>query len=174
VRFFLSDPAKTYSNDFFPFFIAGMSIASYQSGQKAAAMIAVTVAILLDLAHLFLGYKDPSMPIGMQRSEVLWISAVLVFVASQHQAPKWLKPVAFIGLISYPMYLLHQDLGNMLLTWLQIPPNGALAVLMRMLVVPSLVILAGTAIFYLVERRVGKLTTSILNGSFYAKSGVVT
>jgi peptidoglycan/LPS O-acetylase OafA/YrhL len=168
-RLALSDPHITYSNNFFPFFIAGMSIASYQSGQKATALIGISVAAIIDSTHLLLGYEQLSMPSVAERSEALWISAALVFLAASYRAPKWLKPLAFIGLISYPMYLLHQDLGNMLLTWLQIPTSGALAVLMRMFLVPSLVILAGASVFYLVERRFVKPVTAILNGSFYTK-----
>jgi peptidoglycan/LPS O-acetylase OafA/YrhL len=168
-RLAISDPHIIYSNNFFPFFIAGMSIASYQSGQKGAALIGLSVAAIIDFAHLFLRYPEPSMPSGLERSEALWISSALVFLAATYQSPKWLKPVAFVGLISYPMYLLHQDLGNMLLTWLQIPASGAEAIVMRLVAVPGLVILAAAMVFYLVERRSVKPLTAALNGDLYLK-----
>jgi len=117
VRFLLSNPAHFYSNDFFSFFIAGLSVATYRKGDTKLACIGIIAATLLELSHILLGYSQPSAPIGWSRFGVLLMSTVALYVASHYRAPAFFKPLALIGLVSYPLYLLHQDLGTMLFTW---------------------------------------------------------
>ncbi|WP_164718958.1 acyltransferase [Bradyrhizobium sp. LVM 105] len=117
VRFLLSNPSHPYSNDFFSFFIVGLSVATYQKGETKAAYIGMTVAAVLELSHILLGYSQPSAPIGWSRFLVLLISTAALYAASRYRAPAFLKPLALVGLVSYPLYLLHQDLGTMLFAW---------------------------------------------------------
>jgi peptidoglycan/LPS O-acetylase OafA/YrhL len=122
VRFLLSNPANFYSNDFFSFFIAGLSVAAYRKGDARLAIVGVVTATLLELNHLLLGYQQPSAPLGWSRFAMLLITTGAIFIASHYKAPRFLKPLALVGLVSYPLYLLHQDLGTMLFAWLAISP----------------------------------------------------
>jgi peptidoglycan/LPS O-acetylase OafA/YrhL len=170
-RLLLSDPSTPYSNDFFPFFIAGLSVAAYAEGEKGLAAFGLIVAAAVDAAHLLLGYSEPSAPIDLSRSIMLWAGTALMFAASAYKASSALRPIAFIGLVSYPMYLLHQDLGNMLLDWLNVPyTNGVVPILLRLVVLPALVVLSGAAIFYGCERPLIGPVTRLLRSSLLGKT----
>jgi hypothetical protein len=51
------------------------------------------------------------------------------------------------------MYLLHQDIGNMFLRWVDVPYSDQWgAILFRASVMPTLMILAGAAVYFAVEK----------------------
>jgi peptidoglycan/LPS O-acetylase OafA/YrhL len=127
VRLLLSNPSHPYSNDFFSFFVAGLSIAAYRKGQLEFAFTGIIAAIVLELSHTLLGYSQPSAPIGWPRFAMLLASVAALYVASHYRAPAFLSPLALVGLVSYPLYLLHQDLGTMLFAWWGAAPNDVLA-----------------------------------------------
>lgn len=127
VRFLLSNPGHFYSNNFFSFFIVGLSAAAYRNGSPKLAALGIMTAVALELFHILLGYREPSAPLGWPRFAVLLMSAGALFAASKYRAPAFLKPLAFVGLISYPLYLLHQDLGSMLFAWCGTPADAVLA-----------------------------------------------
>lgn len=117
VRLLLSNPAHSYSNDFFSFFIAGLSVATNWKGDAKLAGIGIVAAVALELSHILLGYNQPSAPLGWSRFAMLLVSTGTLYAVSQYRAPAFLRPLAIVGLVSYPLYLLHQDLGTMLFGW---------------------------------------------------------
>ncbi|MBH5371736.1 acyltransferase family protein [Bradyrhizobium glycinis] len=160
VRFLLSNPANPYSNNFLSFFIAGLSVATYRKGGVTLAAIGILAACLLEISHVLLGYKEPSAPIGWSRFAVLLMSTTALFAASQYRAPALLKPVALVGLVSYPLYLLHQDLGAMLFAWWNVAPSDVPARGTGIL----LFIIAAYVVYACVERPWMKPVTDALSG----------
>jgi peptidoglycan/LPS O-acetylase OafA/YrhL len=121
----------------------------------------------IDLLQRVLACQQPDMPVVPARTAVFWISAVLIFVASRYKAPTWLKPIALIGLVSYPMYLLHQDLGLMFLNWVNVPYSDELYPrLFRLIAMPTLVCAAGAFVFYAVEKPLIEPLTRFLRPLF--------
>lgn len=160
VRFLLSNSAHFYSNNFFSFFIAGLSAASYRNGSPKLAALGVMTAVLLEMLHILLGYSEPSAPLGWSRFAVLLMSIGALFAASKYRAPAFLKPLAFVGLISYPLYLLHQDLGSMLFAWLDAPIDAVLARVSGILVF----VIAAYAVHACIERPSIKPITDAVAG----------
>ncbi|WP_283810155.1 acyltransferase [Bradyrhizobium sp. LVM 105] len=160
IRFALSSPKNPYSNDFFAFFIAGLSVASYAAGHRMQALFGTAVALFLEAGHLLLSYQQPSVPIETSRFAMLAFSIAAVFVAAQCKAPRFLNPLAFVGLVSYPLYLLHQDLGHMALAWLDVPYSDRLVpTLIRALIVPPILVGVGALVYFYVEKPLtGRLT----------------
>ena len=165
IRFALSNPANPYSNDFFAFFIAGLSVASYAAGHRIQSLIGVAVAIFLEGAHLLLSYQQPSIPIEAPRFVMLAVSIAAVFLAVHVNTPRFLKPVAFVGLVSYPIYLLHQDLGAMALAFFDVPnSNRLIPTLIRGLVVPPILVGIGALVYFYIEKPFTGHLTGWLRG----------
>jgi len=156
------------SNDFFPCFIAGMSVAALVRGRSGEAIMGIVVAFSLELYHLYFNVKQPSVAIEMYRSLLLWSGTAAVYLAARydHVLLRSFRalavPLAFIGVISYPLYLLHQDIGNMILHWAHIGRDYRSALLVRAFVLPGF--LAGIAwlVYALVERPTIKPLTAFL------------
>lgn len=165
IRFALSSPKNPYSNDLFAFFIAGLSMASYAAGNRMQAFFGIAVALLLEAGHLLLSYQQPSVPIEASRFAMLVFSIAALFVVVRFKAPRFLKPLAFVGLVSYPLYLLHQDLGRMALEWLDIPYSDRLTpLLIRSLLVPPVLVAVGALAYFYVEKPFTGYLTAWLRG----------
>jgi peptidoglycan/LPS O-acetylase OafA/YrhL len=160
VRLLLSNPAHSYSNDFFSFFIVGLSVAAHQKGQIETAFIGIATATLLESSHILLGFSQPSAPLGWSRFAMLLVSVGAIYAGSQYRSPAFLKPLALVGLVSYPLYLLHQDLGAMLFAWWGSAPNDAFARALG-----SLVFIAAAYLVYAcIERPLMKPLTGAIAG----------
>lgn len=72
------------SNDFFPFFIAGMSVAALVRGRTREGIIGITVAFAVELYHLNFNVKQPSVAIEMYRSLLLWSGTAAVYLAARY------------------------------------------------------------------------------------------
>lgn len=156
------------SNDFFPFFIAGMSVAALVRGRTREGIIGIAVAFSLELYHLNFNVKQPSVAIEMYRSLLLWSGTAAVYLAARydHVLLRSLRafavPLAFIGVISYPLYLLHQDIGNMILQWAHIGRDDKSALLVRAIVLPGFLAAMAWLVYALVERPAIKPLTALL------------
>ncbi len=62
--------------------------------------------------------------------------------------PHWLAPFAWLGAISYPLYLLHQDIGYVALQWLQ---GAGIGVWPSLLLTAALVMALAALVHYAVE-----------------------
>ncbi|WP_454647106.1 acyltransferase family protein [Bradyrhizobium liaoningense] len=156
------------SNDFFPFFIAGMSVAALVRGRTREGIIGITVAFSVELYHLYFNVKQPSVAIEIYRSLLLWSGTAAVYLAARydHVLLRSLRalaiPLAFIGVISYPLYLLHQDIGNMVLQWAHIGRDDKSALLVRAVVLPGFLAAMAWLVYALVERPAIKPLTALL------------
>ncbi|MDN5004917.1 acyltransferase family protein [Bradyrhizobium sp. GCM10027634] len=152
------------SNDFFPFFIAGMSIAALTRGRTREALAGIVVAIAVDLYHLKFHFRQPSVPIETYRSLLLWVGTAVVYLAARydHLLPRPFRALAFIGVISYPLYLIHQDVGLMILRWGHIGQGAPADWLIRAFLVPAFLITIAWLVYVLVEKPAIKPLTAFL------------
>lgn len=152
------------NNDFFPFFIAGMSVAALIRGRTREGIAAIIVAFSVELYHLKFHVKQPSVPIEMYRSLLLWAGTAAVYLAARydHLLPRAFRALAFIGVISYPLYLVHQDVGTMILQWAHVGRDSTTDLLIRAFVLPAF--LAGIAwlVYAVVEKPTIKPLTAFL------------
>jgi peptidoglycan/LPS O-acetylase OafA/YrhL len=147
------------STDYLPFFIAGVSVAAATEGRWMEATIGVIVAFSVDLYQLAFHMQQPSIPPEISRSVALWIGTVAIWAAASFDlersrvAALLIRPLSWVGLISYPLYLIHQDVGMMLVKlglW-----RG---------VVIALLILISWVIYFFVERKmIRPVTNAIAN-----------
>ena len=151
-------------NDFFSFFIAGMGVAAIVRGRTVEGVIAIAVAFGVELYSLYVGVNQPSVPIEMYRSILLWCGTALIYLAAKFDRylPRGLRAVAFIGVVSYPLYLIHQDFGNILLKWGGVGLVSAPDLLIRAIMPPPLLFLVAWLVYVLVEKRVIKRLTRLL------------
>jgi peptidoglycan/LPS O-acetylase OafA/YrhL len=158
--------------DFFPFFICGMGVAAIVRGKTSVGVSAILFAWALDLYHLKFGFVQPSEPISRDRTEFLWVATLLVAAAAFLPFNRYmvvvLRPISWIGLISYPLYLLHQEIGLMILKSLGAPPD---AWILRAIVVPACMALVAWLVYFFIERKTIKPLTSLLTGNI--KLGIV-
>jgi peptidoglycan/LPS O-acetylase OafA/YrhL len=155
------------SNDFFAFFVCGMAVAEIARGRVAEGVGGIVVAFGLDLYHLIFHFSQPNIPIEYLRTLFLWIATAAVWGAStltKDRATMWLKPLAFVGLISYPLYLIHQDVGYMIIRWAAIPKDDS-GLLERAIALPSFLIIIAWLVYILVERKTIKPLTDFLASS---------
>ncbi|MGX1164430.1 peptidoglycan/LPS O-acetylase OafA/YrhL [Bradyrhizobium sp. USDA 372] len=152
------------SNDFFPFFIAGMSVAALVRGRTGEAIAGILVAFSVELYHLKFNVKQPSVPLEMYRSLLLWSGTAAVYLAARydHVLPRSFRALAFIGVISYPLYLLHQDVGNMILRWAQIGRDTASDLFVRSFVLPAFLAAIAWLVYAFVEKPAIKPLTALL------------
>ncbi len=154
--------------DFYPFFIAGLSIAALNAGRPLLGWAGIAFAVALDMYFLMRGFEEPSAPLEWSRSAVLWAGTAALMAATRIEPPasirRILRPLAYVGLVSYPLYLIHQDVGNMLLALLHIPHSNAIVpILLRLLVVPSFFIAVAGLIHAFVERPLIRPLTALLS-----------
>lgn len=165
-RTLTTDQSQATSNDFFPFFIAGMGVAAIVEGRLREASAAIFVAFLVEFYHLHFGFAQPSVPMITSRSLLLCAgTAAMYFAATYRPSPQMeslLRPLSFIGLISYPLYLIHQDVGNMILRWASVDTAVTSAsLLMRLLLIAGMMALA-SLVYFVFERRSTKVITDLL------------
>jgi peptidoglycan/LPS O-acetylase OafA/YrhL len=152
------------TNDFFPFFLAGMSVAALVRGRTREAVGGIIVAFSIELYHLKVHVRQPSVPIEMYRSLLLWAGTALVYLAARydHFLPRVFRVLAFVGVISYPLYLIHQDIGNMILHWALVGPDSTTDLLIRAFVLPAFLMLVAWLVYAIVERNTIKPLTALL------------
>ena len=152
------------SNDFFPFFIAGMSVAALVRGRTGEAIAGILVAFSVELYHLKFNVKQPSVPIEMYRSLLLWSGTAAVYLAVRydHILPRAFRALAFIGVISYPLYLIHQDVGMMILRWAHVGRDSTGDMLIRAFVLPAFLAAIAWLVYVLVEKPTVKPLTRFL------------
>lgn len=152
------------SNDFFPFFLAGMGAAALVRGRTRQGIGGIVAAFSLELYHLKIGIKQPSVTLDIYRSLLLWAGTALVYLAGRydHLLPRAFRVPAFIGVISYPLYLIHQDVGNMILDWAHVGIETTSDLLIRSFVLPAFLMLIAWLVHAVVEKNTIKLLTALL------------
>lgn len=165
---------------FYPFFIAGLAIACLSARRTIEACIGMAFAALLDLYFLRGGFMQPSAaPVEFSRSVLLWVGmAALIAAVKIQPSPaiaKWLRPLAYIGLVSYPLYLIHQDTGFIFFNWIGVPYSDTLLPrLLRLLLAPTLFIAVAGLIHAFVERPLIAPLTRLLTGRGFLRTAAVS
>jgi peptidoglycan/LPS O-acetylase OafA/YrhL len=154
---------------FYPFFIAGLAVAALNAGQRRLAWFGIAFAVLLDLYFLRNGITQPSAPVELSRSVLLWIAIAALIAAVKLPPPaavrKFLRPLAYIGLVSYPLYLIHQDVGQIFFNWIGVPYSDTLAPrLLRLFLAPTVFVALAGLIHAWVERPLIAPLTALLSG----------
>jgi len=91
-----------------PLFVAGMAIYGLWSGGRNIPLIGVPLA-----ATAVMALRDPMLGVAV------FVCGLLVVVALWGPPLRRLgKPFFFLGGISYPLYLIHQNLGFIVIRWL--------------------------------------------------------
>jgi peptidoglycan/LPS O-acetylase OafA/YrhL len=145
------------STDYLPFFIAGVSIAVAVEGRRLEAVIGIVLAFSVDLYQLAFHMRQPSIPPEMYRSVALWLGTSAVWAAASfnfdrsHKVILLTKPLSWIGLISFPLYLIHQDLGMMLIK----------LGLWRGVVIALLILISWMIYFFIERKMIRPVTNSI-------------
>lgn len=155
----------TSSNDFFPFFLAGMSAAALVRGRTRQGIVGIAAAFVLELYHLKLGIKQPSAGIEIYRSLLLWVGTALVYLSGRydHLLPRRFRVLGFAGVISYPLYLIHQDVGNMILSWAHVGVETTSDLLIRSFVLPLFLMLLAWLVYAVVEKNTIKPLIALLS-----------
>jgi peptidoglycan/LPS O-acetylase OafA/YrhL len=128
----------------------------------AAAASALGVMWLMDVT-------PHSMPVVSGAALLaLTVSTVLMLIATSSAGARWttrwLGALAWLGLFSYPLYLLHQDIG---LALIELLPRGEHWIA-RLVIVPASVIGLAWAVHRLIEYRYQKSLTRVLAGGLRA------
>lgn len=136
---------------FLPFFVAGMSLRLIAIDRNdRTGWIGVVVALFVEGAYLHLGISTTALPVSFG-SFVTLTFAVFLLLCGLKQGGQGYGPVirvlAAAGMISYPLYLLHQDIGNTILYILGADCGDIVCVVdttfQRVVVVPiSMIVLA--------------------------------
>lgn len=157
---------------FYPFFIAGLSIACLAERRIWISCFGIGFAVLLDLYFLLNGFMQPSAsPIEVSRSITLWVAIAALIAAVRIRpspaAAKFLRPLAYVGLVSYPLYLIHFDVGVIFFNWIGVPYSDTFYPrLIRFLLAPMLFIPIAGVIHAFVERPLIKPLTRLLSDGF--------
>jgi peptidoglycan/LPS O-acetylase OafA/YrhL len=165
---------------FYPFFIVGLAVAALSVRHTLQACFGIAFAIVLDLYFLLNGFMQPSAaPVGLSRSIMLWIATAALIAAVKIPVSaaitKALKPLAYVGVVSYPLYLIHQDVGIIFFNWISVPYSDTLYPrLLRLLLAPTLFITIAGLIHALVERPLIGPLTRLLIGRWPSPAAAVS
>ena len=156
-----ASPGSNSSYDFFPYFLAGMSVAAIASGDRRSGYIGLASAFSADLVFLIRGFHQPSLGIEPTRTVMLWAGTGAVWIAATFIPRGWfaraLNPLAFVGLVSYPLYLLHQDIGLVIYHAL-----GYRTAAIGIFAMTPLFVAAAAVVYFCVERPLIKPLTQLL------------
>jgi peptidoglycan/LPS O-acetylase OafA/YrhL len=168
VEVYLLKTAQT-NLTFYPFFVAGLAIADLHFRRTRNACIGIAFAVLIDLYFLLRGYTQPSSPVELSRSIMLWLAIVALIVAVKCDPPpvvtRILRPLAYIGVISYPLYLIHQDVGIIFFNWIGVPYSDEwYPRLLRFFLAPIVFVSVAGLVHTYVEKPLIQPLTRMLSG----------
>ncbi len=145
---------------YLPIFLAGAAVQEFTHHDRFKGLFGI-VSSILAIAYLrFLDVTPYSMPIVSDPAlyayafclVLLLTAATLKSNTPSHWLQSLFSPFVFIGLLSYPLYLLHQDIGLVIFALLE-PYDG---VTLRLIVTPILLITLAFIIHKSIENRFNK------------------
>lgn len=141
------------------YFTMGIVFYTLWMKREIPRLLWIMIAVLFLLEMYFI--PDVFVRIVMILSIGLW----LIFIVK----PRWLQfltwqPIQFIGLISYPLYLLHETIGIVLTEKLIGLTNGAVPVSVLLLIAFSVIILLSYLVFIVFDKYVTRTLKNKLLG----------
>ena len=128
---------QTEGIQYAPMFVAGISLYAVRTKREPVATFwaLIVMSLLIDLWRS-----------GVESASFTAVAIVLVWCASHPRIARVnYRPLVFLGFISYPLYLIHQNIGYAILRHLHYSPT------LNTAIVAGIVVLLATAISYLVE-----------------------
>jgi peptidoglycan/LPS O-acetylase OafA/YrhL len=100
---------------------------------------------------------------------MLWISIVALIAAVKCDPPPTiggiLRPLAYVGILSYPLYLIHQDIGSIFFNWMGLPYSDEwYPRLLRFFLAPTLFVAIAGLIHAYAEKPLIQPLTRMLSG----------
>lgn len=114
----LSSPYISKSQDFFlylSFFGFGMAYRSWINGDRLS-LISLVIALATFLSNGYFGAEAVSMSLNLNNL-INYLACFMIFIFSLLVfSKKRNKIIGYVGVLSYPLYLLHQDIGLILIS----------------------------------------------------------
>ena len=161
---------------FLPFFLAGFSLKYLADNNKnQIALSALFLSFLTYTFFVLIDFKTNSLPSSIPGFITLvTISFLILFIQFTKQKSKlYINKLSFLilpfknlGIVSYPLYLLHQDIGNTIL--FQFNANCLShecvhdTVYYRLFLVPISMIFLAWLVYYFIEKHSIKKCTNLL------------
>lgn len=138
---------------YLPVFLCGVAISEFTHGDRKSSLVGMTASAIVMALMYKLEIKPYSMPVVTGTAIVAFVAsfAALLLVTNfpeigDRLGVKWL---AMVGAYSYPLYLLHQDIGLVLLEYLR--PFDE--VLVKVFILPVIMMIAAYVVCRTVEYR---------------------
>jgi peptidoglycan/LPS O-acetylase OafA/YrhL len=156
---------------FLPFFVAGMSLRFIVIDRSdRTGWIGVAIALLVEISYLGLGISTTALPVSFGSIVTLTFAIFLLLYGLKQSGQRYgpvIRILAAAGIISYPLYLLHQDIGNTILHILGADCGDIACVVdttfQRVVVVPISMIALAWMVYRGVERPlIGPLTQKLV------------
>lgn len=124
------------------FFVAGMCLFEIHRSGKASSSLVLLVAA----APLVQYIQSPiqAIPVSAFQSAVVAVFLIAVFIATVEGRLPWLssRPLLELGAISYTLYLVHMNIGYVMLRWFSARHvDPTIAVVVALIVIVSLAVL---------------------------------
>jgi peptidoglycan/LPS O-acetylase OafA/YrhL len=146
----------------FGLFALGMVIYECRAGFRPRHALVLTLIFFDLLPQNF--WKRKSDVEGWEQFVVICAAAFAVLIATRYR-PRVLRlpPLLFLGTISYSFYLLHQNIGYVVMRNLERPDGLALGPNAAILAALAVTTLLATALTYGVEKPAYKAVKSLIN-----------
>jgi hypothetical protein len=151
-----NDEIKIFSrqNDFFlflPFFISGMIYEKYEKFGKKKLFFLFPLALI----YILFDTRGISYTLSYQDLKKYILIFIVFFIIMNIQLKFYNKYLKILALLTYPIYLLHQDIGLLLNQLLSSSVTNFFALfIIKMIVILTLSIL----VYYMIERPIQKKT----------------
>lgn len=170
---------------FLPFFIVGASLKAIMvDNETRLGWTGISAAVLIHATNLAMGHATTSVPTSIATLITLVLAVGFFLYGLRHEQRVQAndgrlglttRVLAWVGLISYPLYLLHQDVGNTFLSAMGAQctePACVLATMhFRLLATPALLITLAWLVYRHVERPTIKPLT---RGMYLAPRALAT
>ncbi len=150
---------------YLPVFLAGAAISEFTRGNRATGLLGMGASAVVLAVMCGFEIKPYSMPVVTDSALLAYalcftaLLAVARFpVIAANPVAGWL---AFVGAFSYPLYLLHQDIGLVLLEYLRAVDG----VTVRLFVLPGIMVMVAFAVHRTIEYRWQSGLTRLLVGT---------
>lgn len=150
---------------YLPVFLSGFAISEFTHGNRKSGLLGMGASASVMALMYCLEIKPYSMPVATGSAVLAYASCFAILLAVTRFPVIAARPVAaglaFVGAFSYPLYLLHQDIGLVLLEYLR-PVDG---ITVRLFVLPGIMLMTAFAVYRTVEYRWQAALTRLFTGT---------